>query len=109
MEPLEDFAAHRNQGMPLVCVTAPREGAGMQRARPLQRARSFHRVRQPIGGELIGEPRSYHGRAMAALSLKETAGAGGATPSVAAAVGTSREHAATARHALPHNATRPVR
>ena len=39
---------------------------------PLRRARSFHRVRTPLNE--LGEPgRSYHGRAMASLSLKDHA------------------------------------
>ena len=37
---------------------------------PVRRARSFHRVRAPLNE--LGEPaRSYHGRAMSSLSLKE--------------------------------------
>ena len=37
---------------------------------PVRRARSFHRVRAPLNE--FGEPaRSYHGRAMSSLSLKE--------------------------------------
>ena len=59
---------------------------------PLRRARSFHRVRAPLNE--LGEPgRSYHGRAMASLSLKEYTRSGDA--------GSSCSHASFPAHRAP--------